>query len=130
MADAVTTNVVYNGNRRYVVQLLNTCDGTGESAVVKIDISSLIGVNGVAPDHLAIEEIQWNIQGFTKVALLFDADTDDEAFELNGNGYKDFRDYGNLVDPKTTGYTGDLLLTTAGNTAGDSYDIVISAKLK
>ena len=37
---------------------------------------------------------------------------------------------GNRVDPKSSGGTGDILLTTTGHSSGDSYDITVYAKLK
>ena len=130
MADAVQTNVIFSGGRRYTVQLMNTSDGTGEAAVVKIDKSTLSNSAGLEPNMLALEEIQWNIQGFTNVDLFWDATTDDEMVSLNGNGYKDFREYGVLADPQSIGYTGDVVLTTDGAAAGDTYDILMSFKLK
>jgi hypothetical protein len=41
MADAVTTTTIQDGDRIAVIQLTNTSDGTGESAVTKIDVSGL-----------------------------------------------------------------------------------------
>ena len=129
MVDTVQTNVLFDGTRRKIVQLLNLCDGTGESAVVKLDISADSGgpaYNGGVPTKYGIEEVEYDIQGFTYVRIDFDATTDDEALFLPpGSGYKDFRSVGAIVDPQTTGYTGDVVLTTAGNVAGDTYDIIL-----
>lgn len=124
MADAVDSTVLFSGSQRYAVRLTNISDGTGESGVVKVDKSAL-GAN-----KLAIEEIEWGIQGFDYVALYFDHDTDDEAAVLSGNGYKDYRGFGGLVDPNSTGGTGDIILTTGGAAAGASYDITLHVKLK
>ena len=41
MADAVTSTTIQDGNRIAVIQLTNTSDGTGESAVTKVDVSAL-----------------------------------------------------------------------------------------
>ena len=130
MADVVDTKVLYQDQRRYIVRLTNVSDGTGESDVVKIDVSTLTNSLGATCTYLAIEEIEWSIQGFTSVRLEFDATTDDECQVLSGNGYKDYRSFGGNVDPKSTGTTGDILLTTAGTTSGNTYDIVISARKK
>jgi len=130
MGDTVTTNVVYTGPTKHVVQLINTSDGTGESAVIKVDKSALTSTAGVAPDNLALMEVQWNIHWFTAVDLLWDHTTDDEMLTLNGNGYKDFREHGALYDPGTTGGTGDVLLTTVGAISGATYDIVLSFQLR
>lgn len=131
MADTVNSNVIFAGTRRRVVQLTNISDGTGESDVVKVDVSTLTGPDGSAPTSVTIEEVTWSIQGFTSVRLEFDATTDDEAMVLGaGNGYASFVNMGGLKDPKSTGTTGDLLLTTAGAVSGATYDITLVLRLK
>lgn len=131
MADTVNTNILVAGGKRRVVQLQNISDGTGESGVVKVDVSALLKSDGTAPTYVSIEEVEWSIQGFTSVRLHFDADTDDEALILAaGNGFKNFKGSGGVVDPKSTGTTGDLKLTTAGAVSGATYDITLSVLLK
>lgn len=130
MTDTVNSTVIFSGKRRYTIQLQNVSDGTGESAVQKIDISTLTGTQGTAPTRLALEEIRWNIQGFTSVQLLFDATTDDEMATLSGNGYANYRDVGYVQDPLSTGTTGDIMLTTNGAAANATYDITASFILK
>ena len=125
MADTVDTQVLFNGTRRYVVRLTNISDGTGESAVVKIDKSTLTNGNGTEPGKLSIVEAQWAIQGFASIRLLWDHTTDDEAMVLDGNGFRDFSDTGGLPDPGTAGGTGDLILTTNGAVSGATYDIYV-----
>lgn len=133
MADAVTTSVLFNGSKYYAVRLTNICDGTGESAVAKISPSSLVkedGVGGkIAATECRIMEIQWNIYGFSDVRLLWDANTDDLASDLSGNGYRSYWDQGGLRNPKSTGWTGNLLLTTVTNTSGNHYDISLVVQL-
>lgn len=135
MADAVTTNVVAQTNKRYCVHLTNISDGTGESAVIKVDKSTLVAEDGAEPASLDIEQVRWNIQGFTSVRILWDHTTDDVGLALSGSGYDDFRgEYGpdaaratrsGLADPRSSGGTGDILLTTAGTTSGNTYDITL-----
>ena len=130
MADTVQVTTINDGDRNLVVQLTNTSDGTGESAVTKIDISTLSFSDGEVPNSLSLQEIQWNMQGITSVTLEWDATTNDEMVLLNGNGYKNFEDSGGLPDPQSTGSTGDVALTTAGATSGGTYDIVARFKKK
>lgn len=120
MPDAVTSTKMQDGPRNVVYRLTNISDGTGEAAVTKIDVSTL----SPAPTHLAIERIWWVCSGMD-VRLLFDATTDDHAITLSGDNHFDFRSIGPIVDPKSTGTTGDLKLTTVGHTAGDAYTIII-----
>lgn len=132
MADTVDTKVLFNGSKIYAIRLTNICDGTGESAVIKADISTLTGPDKVnAPSKFKVREILYNINGFTSVRLLWDATTDDEIAVLpTGSGYIDYTSLGGSIDPKTTGFTGDILLTTAGNTSGASYDITLVLEKK
>ena len=130
MADTVDSKVVFAGTKKYVMKFTNVSDGTGESAVVKVDISTLIGPNGVAPTAVKVLEILWSIQGFTSVRLLWDHTTDDEIAVLTGTGYADFTGVGGLMDPRTSGGTGDIILTTANTTSGNTYDITLVIQLK
>lgn len=131
MADTVNTQVVFTGNRRYVVRLTNESDGTGESAVTKVDISTLTapsgkaGAPGTAATYTAIDKIEYQVNGFNYVKLAWDHTTDDEIAILSGNGCIDAKAFGGIVDPKSTGGTGDILLTTDGAIDGASYDITI-----
>ena len=129
MADAVTTRVLISGPGRYVVQLMSLSDGTGEAAVKKIDISTLLTSDGEVPTSLSIKRINWSISTGMSVTLAFDATTDDPAFRLTGTGERDYRAYGILKDPQSTGATGDLMLSTHGHAAADTYDIVIDCEL-
>lgn len=134
MADAVTARVIANTASRYIVHLTNISDGTGEAAVIKADKSTLLATDGAEPASLDIEQVRWNIQGMTSVRILWDHTTDDLALVLSGSGYDDFRvpngaperlNVGALADPRSSGDTGDILLTTNGHVSGGSYDITL-----
>lgn len=128
MADAVTTTTLFNGTKRLVVKITNLSDGTGESAVVKVDKSAFTGPNGLEPSKFAVDKIVYNVAGMA-VRLYFDRTTDTNIGVLQGTGYLDFKKLGGLVD-KGTGDTGDIVLTTTGHTAADSYDITIYLRKK
>jgi hypothetical protein len=136
MADTVTSRVVFSNtnSRKYIVHLTGISDGTGESAVVKVDRSALTNGAGQAPDKIKIASIRWNIQGYSYIKLSWDHTADDTAMVLSGNGYDNFESYGCLVDPNTSGDTvtgaiGDLLLTSVGAASGASYDVTIEANI-
>ena len=129
MADTVDTKVVFAGTRHYVVKLTNISDGTGESAVTKVDMSTLTGPNGEAPTKISIEKIEYQVDGM-QVRLFWDATVDDEIAVLAGQGIFDWTCTGGLHDPQSSGATGDIKLTTNGHTAGDGYDITLYLKLK
>lgn len=131
MADAVTTEYIYSGHKRKTIHLTNISDGTGESDVVKVDVSALTYNIGQSVTHMKVNAIDYNIQGFTYVALEFDATTDDEIAVLPaGSGRLDWYAFGGKTDPQTTGSTGDILLTTGGPTSGATYDITIEMEAK
>lgn len=124
MADAVSTTVLKNERNEYVVHLTNVSDGTGESNVLKVDKSALVGVNAAEPATLSIVSARWSIQGFTSVKLSWDHDTDVVAMVLAGSGFEDFGLFGCKKDSGTGG-TGDLLLTAPAGATTGSYDITL-----
>lgn len=126
MADTVDTVTLFRGTTRCAVRLTNISDGTGESAVVKVDKSALAVLLGITePAKIIIEYMDWAIQGFASVRLHFDHTTDDEIAVLCGNGARDFTPFDGLVDPGSAGGTGDIILTTNGGGSGSTYDIFI-----
>lgn len=132
MTDAVDTLALISGQNRRIIRINNVSDGTGESAVIKLDKSAFVGPDGVSePGKLVLEEVQWSIQGFSSVRLFWDHTTDDEICVLGtGNGYFNYKSIGGLVDPASSGQTGDLLLTTAGAISGATYDITLVIRFK
>jgi len=129
MADAVVTKYLSKGPRKAIVALNCISDGTGETTppVIKVALSSLLLATGVAPTKLAIQEVQWSIQGFTTVRFLWDHTTDNVAVIMAaGNGYRYYGDVGVLPDPGSAGGTGDIVLTSVGAVSGATYDIVLS----
>jgi hypothetical protein len=132
MANTVVARVLFSNtnSRRYIVHLAFIYDTGNETDVVKVDRSALTTPAGVAPDKIKIASIRWTTQGFTYVKLAWNHTTDDVAMVLTNNGYDNFEQFGNLVDPNTdndavTGDIGDLLLSTVGGLSGSSYDITL-----
>tara|TARA_R100000781_G_scaffold72880_2_gene45562 strand:+ start:820 stop:1224 length:405 start_codon:yes stop_codon:yes gene_type:complete len=129
MADAVTSTTILDGDRKAVIQLTNTSDGTGESAVTKVDVSALStrSSDGATCTGCKIEKIVYTTFGMS-VKLLWDATTDTIALDLN-SGYSDsfdFSEFGGLQNTSGSGKTGDIQLTTTGHASGDSYVIVLT----
>ena len=126
MVDTVTSEYLYSGLRRKILHLTNISDGTGESAVIKADISALTFNFGQVPTYSCVDLIDYNIQGMSSVRLYWDHTTDDEIAILPvGQGTIDWNALGGKTDPKTAGGTGDILLTTNGQVSGGTYDITI-----
>jgi hypothetical protein len=126
MADTVTSQVIANGPRYHAVHLTGVSDGTGETLVAKVALSTLRLENGVVPTKTSVKEIQWSIQGFSSVRLYWDHTADDTlAILAAGNGYSEFGALGFLSDPASAGGTGNILLTSSGAVSGATYDIVL-----
>jgi len=128
MADAVTKTTVEDGPKRAIIYCTNTSDGTGESAVVKEDVSALSSLqDGTACTGVRIEKITFTNVGMG-VKLLWDASTDVIAAELPAD-YSDTLDYSDMSGlpnvAASGGNTGDIQLTTVGHGSGDTYSIVL-----
>lgn len=122
MADKET--ILLDGRRHVIVLAVTDTDTLTDDVIV--DVSTLTPV----PDHLAIEEVWYDVQGYASITLEFDATTDDLALELSeGSGYLDFRD-APLVDPKSTGYTGDITVTTPTAAAAETFTIKLKCRKK
>lgn len=122
MADAVTTQTLIDGRRNAVIKLTNVSDGTGESAVVKVDVSALAG----APAAVRIDRIEFTTRTMG-VNLLWDATTPVQIINLPAGFAEelDFTSVGGLVNTKATGWTGDIKLTTVGHASGAAYTIIL-----
>ena len=133
MADAGSNDVIMSGNNIYKIRLFGVSDGTGETDVVKLNLSTLIGPDGVnAPTKIKIENIQYDIQGHTTVVLEWDGTADTPIAVLSGGqGFKDYTlgNIGGGLHSDNSDGTGNILLTSTA-TAGGSYDIFISLRLK
>lgn len=129
MADTIDSLVLQSGGKHHIVRLTNVSDATGESGVVKVDVSTLLNANGKVPTKTRVKEIAWSTGGFTSIRLFWDADTDDEIVVLSGSGYLDLHAVGGLKDPFTAGATGDIKLTTAGAISGATYNIILVVEL-
>lgn len=135
MADVATTRTLKDGRSRLVVQLTGKSDGTGESAITKVDKSTFLATDGAEPASLDIERIDYVISGYAHVELLWDHTTDDSAIVLPTGaaelhfddrlGGEDYVASPLLTDPRSAGGTGDLLLTSASGATTGRYSIFV-----
>jgi hypothetical protein len=101
-------------------------DGTGETAVLKVDVSALkanyagkecVGVN--------IRRIEASVNGMS-VNILWDATTDVSAFIVSPGMYTfNFDTTAILGNNAGAGKTGDIMFTTIGASSGDTYSITL-----
>jgi len=82
MADTVSSQTILDGERLFIGKFTNISDGTGETAVVKIDVSTLSpNANGNACNGVKINKI-WSTTHGMEVRILFDATTDTFAWMI------------------------------------------------
>lgn len=125
MADLVTSQTLIDNAKWLVMKFTNTSDGTGESAVLKVDVSTFTP----AASAVSIAKIFYSVSGMV-ARLLWDATTDVTIVDLQGDGCMDLDsgpcpEFRGLTNNAGTGVTGDVLLTTVGHTSGDSYSIIL-----
>lgn len=126
MADAVTSQTLFDGSHRAIFKFTNISDGTGESAVVKVDVSTLAQANGKACTGVAIERLEAITQGMG-VDILWDATADALCITIGTDQFQtyDFTRFGGLTNNAGDGKTGDILFTTIGAGSGDRYTIIL-----
>ena len=130
MADAVTSQTLFDGDKHVVMKFTNISDGSGESAVKKVDVSELnADINGNTCTSVAIEKIWWQCIGM-KVKLFFDATSDAFIIELgeNQSGHHDYSEFGGLKNNAGSGKTGDIDFTTVGHSSADTYTITLKMR--
>jgi hypothetical protein len=129
MVDAVTTQILVDDTRRAVFKFTNISDGTGETGVVKIDVSALDPYQGKPCTSVAIQTLDAITSGMG-VNMLWDATTDVICLTLGENDFVSFNfsRFGGLTNNAGLGKTGDLLFTTIGAASGDRYTIVMEVQ--
>ena len=127
MADTVASQTILDGERLVIQKFTNISDGTGETAVVKVDVSALNpNAFGVACNGVKLNKIYATTHGM-EVRILWDATTDVFAWMVpqNTNYLMDFSSFGGIPNNAGTGVTGDVLFTTSDASSGDMYTIVL-----
>ena len=130
MADAVTSQTLFDGDKHVVMKFTNISDGSGESAVKKVDVSELnADIYGNTCSSVAIDKIWWQCIGM-KVQLFFDATSDAFIIELgeNQSGHHDYSEFGGLSNNAGSGKTGDVDFTTIGHSSADTYTITLKMR--
>tara|TARA_R100001443_G_scaffold1453_1_gene5399 strand:- start:3676 stop:4080 length:405 start_codon:yes stop_codon:yes gene_type:complete len=130
MADTVASQTLVDDIKIAVFKFTNVSDGSGESAVKKIDVSALsTNQRGQACTRVTIDEIWWQCNGM-KVQVLFDASTDLLCIELgeNQSGHHDYSSFGGLTNNAGSGVTGDIMFTTVGHSSADTYTITMKVR--
>jgi hypothetical protein len=132
MADIVTSQKLKDHATAWAYKFTNESDGTGETNVLKVDVSGLTAAtsNAALDQRLTINKIAWSIAGAnSKVKLMWSGDSPNTIVYLSGSGTLDLTT--NLTTPITNNIAntnGDLYLSTAGFVAGAGYTIILEGK--
>ena len=127
MADTVASQTIQDGERKAVLKFTNISDGTGESAVTKVDVSTLTANSrGDTCTEVAVAKIWWQCVGMG-VELLNDASTDTLIIGLSPdpNGMHDYSSFSAIPNDAGSGKTGDVKFTTIGASSGDTYTVIL-----
>jgi hypothetical protein len=134
MADAVTSQTIIDTEKRVVMKFTNLSDGSGESAVKKVDVSALNShPDGTACSQVTIDQIWYDIGGM-RLTIFFAASTNVAALVLGGSaaagnvqGHLDFRSFGGIKN-NASSPDGDLDFTTSGHTNLDHYTVILEMR--
>jgi len=132
MADSVTSQKLKDHATAWAYKFTNESDGTGETNVLKVDVSGLTAASNSAltNQRVNINKLSWSIAGAnSKVRLMWSGDTPNTIVVLTGTGTIDLAT--NLTAPLTNtiaNTNGDIFLSTLGFTAGASYTVILEGK--
>ena len=127
MADAVTTQTLLDGERLAIMKFTNISDGTGETAVTKVNVSTLTASNsGKACTGVTVTKITSVCHGM-EVRMYWDASTDVPFFlsTINTNYENDFSNFGGITNNAGTGKNGNIVFSTSDASSGDTYTVVL-----
>ena len=135
MADAVTTQVLQDGERQYIAKFTNLSDGTGESKVTKIDVSTLapnsfgLACNGLKITKVVCQTYDMGVDLFWVGDPSPAGDALIASFpqgELYDIPYVPYLPY-HASGIKGVDAAGDIALSTRNASNGDTYTIIIHA---
>jgi hypothetical protein len=127
MADAVTSQTLIDGERTVIMKFTNISDGTGESAVTKVNVSTLAySDSGKACTGVSVSKITAVCHGM-EVRMYWDANTDVPFFlsNVNSNYTNDFSSFGGITNNASTGKNGNIVFSTSDASSGDTYTVVL-----
>jgi len=127
MADAVTSQTLLDGERLAIMKFTNISDGTGETAVTKVNVANLAkSASGLACTAVTVTKITSVCHGL-EVRMYWDASTDVPFFlsTINTNYENDFSNIGGITNNAGTGKNGNIVFSTSDQSNGDTYTVVL-----
>jgi hypothetical protein len=127
MADAVTSQTLLDGERLAIMKFTNISDGTGETAVTKVNVANLArSGSGQACTGVTVTKITSVCHGL-EVRMYWDATVDVPFFlsTINTNYENDFSSIGGITNNAGAGKNGNIVFSTADQSLGDTYTVVL-----
>jgi hypothetical protein len=127
MADAVTSQTLLDGERLAIMKFTNISDGTGETAVTKVNVANLTSsISGKPCTGVTVTKITSVCHGL-EVRMYWDATTDVPFFlsTINTNYENDFSKFGGITNNSGAGKNGNILFSTSDASSGDTYTVVL-----
>ena len=127
MADAVTSQTLIDGERVAIMKFTNISDGTGETAVTKVNVANLASSGSGKPCTGVIVSKITSVCHGMEVRMYWDATTDVPFFmsTINTNYCNDFSGIGGITNNSGAGKNGNIVFSTADASAGDTYTVVL-----
>lgn len=126
MADAVTTQTIFQGDKTLVMKFTNISDGTGESGVIKVDVATLAAYQGQPCVAVQIDKVYAMTHGM-EVRLYWAATSPQLIMTIPQNvmNTHSYDEFGGIDNNAGAGKTGNITFTTADASAGDMYTIIL-----
>lgn len=126
MADAVTTQTIFQGDKTLVMKFTNISDGTGESGAIKVNVSTLAAYQGQPCVAVQIDKVYAMTHGM-EVRLYWEATSPQLIMTIPQNvmNTHNYDEFGGIDNNAGAGKTGNITFTTADASAGDMYTIIL-----
>lgn len=126
MADAVTTQTIFEGDKTLVMKFTNISDGTGESGVIKVDVATLTAYQGQPCVAVQIDKVYAMTHGM-EVKLYWEATSPQLIMTIPQNvmNTHNYDEFGGIDNNAGAGKTGNITFTTADASNGDMYTIIL-----
>jgi hypothetical protein len=130
MAITTTSQVLYDGPRRAMMQFTGTSDGSGQlNLATLVDASALEQLGPGEPcRRVGIESIKGSVKPQGSVQLFWGALVPNKFADLAGTNINfDYRNITSITAPAgTDGPTGDILISTDGFAEGTTFMLELS----
>jgi hypothetical protein len=117
MANSLTTQILEDGPRNVVVNIVGALD-TSDVAVVTVLNPATLTPRDPPFSRLSIVRAEYSIADTLGVNFFFDATADVLALALSGRGDQCYENVGGIPNNAGVGVTGQIQMSTVGWTAG------------